>query len=209
MTEPLQLLLRNSLGEMNLPLTKQVEDQIFIYLQLLSKWNQAYNLTSVRDPKEMVIRHILDSLSIAAYLQGDFILDVGSGAGFPGIPLALFYPKKEFVLLDSNGKKSRFLIQAVQTLKLPNVRVEQERVEAFTSQKHFTTIVTRAFSTLAKFVVLSQHLCASDGCYLAMKGEYPEAELAELSADFSPIVYDLQIPGLDAKRHLVKINYKK
>jgi len=181
------------------------QEQLIHYLQLLIQWNQAYNLTSVRDPQEMITRHILDSLSISPYLQGQRILDVGTGAGLPGIPLALTQPQREFVLNDSNGKKTRFLTQVVLTLKIPNVTISQARVEQLPSTPCFDSIVSRAFSSIAEFVNLTQHLCCENGCWLAMKGENPTKEIAELDDQFSTIVYDLTVKGLDAKRHLVSI----
>lgn len=176
-----------------------------IYLELLEKWNKVYNLTSVRDLGEMLKKHILDSLSIESYLQGDRILDVGTGAGLPGIPLALAQPQRQFVLLDSNGKKTTFLTHVVQTLRLKNVVIVCERVEKFKPDACFDTIVTRAFSSLRQFVDLTQHLIGTNGQWLAMKGEYPQQEIQELGSEYSTIVYDLQVAGLDAKRHLVTI----
>lgn len=175
------------------------------YISLLERWNQTYNLTSVRDPEEMITRHILDSLALRPYLQGKTILDVGTGAGLPGIPLALTEPDREFYLLDSNGKKTRFVTQATVNLKLSNVKVIQSRVEKFKPELCFDTIISRAFSSIAEFLRLTQHLRCPGGCWLAMKGEYPTAELAEISKEFSAEVHDLKISGLEAKRHVVRI----
>lgn len=178
-------------------------ETIVAYLQLLHKWNKAYNLTAVRDPQEMVTRHILDSLSIASYLKGTRILDVGSGAGLPGIPLAITHPQLEFSLIDSNNKKIAFLNHLVLNLKIMNVKVIHARVEDYKPHHCFDSIVTRAFSSLANFTAVTQHLLCPDGCWLAMKGEYPEQEIGELDGEFSSMVYDLLVPGLDAARHLV------
>lgn len=185
-------------------LSKEMQEQITTYLLLLAKWNKAYNLTSVRDPKEMITRHILDSLVITPYVHGDFILDVGSGAGLPGIPLAITQPERKFVLLDSNGKKTRFLIHVISILKLANVSVVQARVEEFMTPHCFTTIVARAFSSLNEFLQKTQHLCCDDGLFLAMKGNYPIAELAEIDNQFMiEKIQPLDVSGLNAERHLV------
>lgn len=198
-------LLTEKLAAANYSFSNSIIHKLVEYISLLDRWNQTYNLTSVRNPENMITRHILDSLAIKPYLQGKFILDVGTGAGLPGIPLALTNPDCEFYLLDSNGKKIRFVTQAISTLQLTNVQVIQSRVENFTPEICFDTIVSRAFSSIAEFLKLTQHLCCKDGCWLAMKGEYPSAELAELSKEYLVNVYDLKIPGLDAKRHIVKI----
>lgn len=179
------------------------------YLALLAQWNNAYNLTSVRDPQEMITRHILDSLAIRPYLSGKNILDVGTGAGLPGIPLALTEPDREFCLLDSNGKKTRFITQAVLTLQIPNVKIIQSRVEKFFPTNCFDSIVSRAFSSIADFIKLTKHLCCPEGYWLAMKGDYPNQELAEIREELATMVYDLQVQGLDAKRHLVVIQNKR
>ena len=176
------------------------------YLDLIEKWNKTYNLTAIRDPKEMFSKHLLDSLAIAPYVKGNNILDVGSGAGLPGIPLALYYPHKQFVLLDSNGKKTRFLQHVKQKLALKNIEVIQARVEKFTSQSCFTSITARAFSSIPKLLEICQHLCCDNGQFLLMKGNYPQEELhGIIDAIFSVEVIPLQIPGLSAKRHLVQI----
>lgn len=180
---------------------------IFVeYLKLLTKWNRACNLTAVREPHEMVTRHVLDSLSIAPLLEGPYTLDVGSGAGFPGIPLAVTNPHLEFVLLDSCDKKTRFLLHVVQMLNIKNVQVVNARVESFRSSRQFDNIVSRAFASLAKMLERTKHLCKSDGQFLAMKGAYPVAELAEVTDEFIiGEVRNLQVPGLNEQRHLVCI----
>ena len=181
-----------------------MKQQITEYLALLNKWNAAYNLTAVRDPAEMFAKHVLDSLAIGPFLQGKNIVDVGSGAGLPGIPLALTYPELQFTLLDSNGKKTRFLTHVVHTLNIPNVQVVQARVEQFKPTHCFDTIVARAFSSLADFLQKTKHLCCADGRFLAMKGQYPAAELAAISSEFKVLAsHELSITGLDATRHLI------
>ena len=176
------------------------------YLALLERWNRAYNLTAVRDPAAMVVRHLLDSLSILPWLIGPRILDVGSGAGLPGIPLAIVRPQHDFFLLDSNGKRTRFLIQVVAELQLKNVHVVRGRVEDYQPEALFDSIVSRAFATLADMVVDAGKLCAPTGRLLAMKGVFPDDELARLPPDYAVVgVHRLQVPSLDAERHLVHL----
>lgn len=176
------------------------------YLTLLERWNRAYNLTAVRDPEAMVVRHLLDSLSILPWIEGLRVLDVGSGAGLPGIPLAIARPGFEFYLLDSNGKRTRFLIQVAAELQLKNVKIVRSRVEDYQPEALFNTVVSRAFATLAEMVTDAGRLCAPDGRLLAMKGVFPDDELARLPPDYSVMgVYPLQVPSLDAERHLVHL----
>lgn len=176
------------------------------FLDLLEKWNNTYNLTAVREPEQMIARHLLDSLSVAPYLRGGRALDIGTGAGLPGIPLALLMPQIQFTLLDSNAKKTRFLIEAVAQLGLNNVAVVAERVEKYRPPARFDSLISRAFSSVADMVAAAEHLRADDGVFLAMKGVYPDEELAALPSDYRVSdVVALQVPGLDAARHLVVI----
>jgi 16S rRNA (guanine527-N7)-methyltransferase len=176
------------------------------YLTLLERWNRAYNLTAVRDPEAMVVRHVLDSLSILPWIEGSRVLDVGSGAGLPGIPLAIARPGFEFCLLDSNGKRTRFLIQVAAELQLKNVKIVRSRVEEYQPEVLFNTVVSRAFATLAEMAAAAGRLCACDGRLLAMKGVFPDDELARLPPAYSVMgVYPLQVPSLDAERHLVHL----
>ena len=176
------------------------------YLTLLERWNRAYNLTAVRDLDAMVIRHLLDSLSILPWLQGTRVLDVGSGAGLPGIPLAIAQPDCEFCLLDSNGKRTRFLMQVVAELQLINVSVVRSRVEDYPSVTLFDCVVSRAFATLADMVAGAGRLCAPNGRLLAMKGVFPDDELAHLPPGYTVVgVYPLHVPHLEAERHLVHL----
>lgn len=193
------------LEELQLALSSQVQAQLLAYLELLAKWNTAYNLTAVRDPDQMVTRHLLDSLAINPLLQGTRVADIGSGAGLPGIPLALANPDRHFVLLDSNGKKTRFMIQALATVGLRNAEVVQTRAEDYRPAEPFATVVSRAFASLADFLRLTAHLCAPDGRWLAMKGEVPEPELQALPAGLTATVRPLHVPGLDARRCVVEI----
>ncbi len=176
------------------------------YLALLERWNRAYNLTAVREPEAMVIRHLLDSLSIQPWLEGPRVLDVGSGAGLPGIPLAIVRPDDAFCLLDSNGKRTRFLTQATAELQLTNVSVVRSRVEDYRPATPFNSVVSRAFATLADLVADAGRLCAPTGRLLAMKGVFPDDELARLPPAYRVVgVYPLQVPHLDAERHLVHL----
>ncbi len=170
--------LNNGLNQMGLELSQPQQRKLLDYLALLMKWNKAYNLTAIRDPQEMVSRQLLDSLSILPLVRGKQILDVGTGAGLPGIPLAVCMPDASFTLLDSNGKKTRFVQQAKMELGLDNVEIYQGRVESFEATNSFDTITTRAFAALPKIVELAQALLAEDGILLAMKGAIPTEEMA-------------------------------
>ena len=198
--------LNAGLKELGLELPEPTRDSLIAYVELLAKWSKAYNLTAVRDPVQMVSKHLLDSLAVIPYLQGKEVIDIGCGAGIPGIPLSLCFPDKRFTLLDSNGKKTRFCTQAVAELGLKNVTVVQARAEEFQSDIQFETIITRAFASLADMLAGSRHLLAPGGEFLAMKGIYPEEELAELPPGFTVVeVLPLQVPGVEGARHLVRI----
>lgn len=200
----LENLLKQQLQAAGYSIDTKVQQQLLSYLLLLDKWNKAYNLTSIRDPVEMIAKHILDSLTIGPFLHGKKIADVGSGAGLPGIPLALTYPELQFTLLDSNGKKTRFLTQVVTMLAISNVQVIQTRVEEFKPAHCFDSIVARAFSSLADFLAKTRHFCCTGGQFLAMKGNYPATELAAISPEFKMLaVHELNVVGVDASRHLV------
>lgn len=174
------------------------------YLELLAEWNVAYNLTAVRDPAAMVARHVLDSLVVVPYLGGERVLDVGTGAGLPGIPLAIACPQRRFTLLDSNGKKTRFVTHAALTLGLANVEVVKSRVEDYRPPAPFDTVISRAFAALADFAAAAGRHLAPGGRLLAMKGAWPQDEMAALPADWRvSAVHPLAVPGLDAQRHLV------
>jgi len=175
------------------------------FIDELVKWNKAYNLTAIREPELMLTHHILDSLSILPFIHGKRCLDVGTGAGLPGLILALARPDTHWVLLDSKIKKIRFLHHIMREFGLKNVGIAHSRVESYQADQSFTTIVTRAFSSLAKFCEMTTHLKGIDCHLLAMKGEYPVPELAEV-ASLSVQVQKLAVPGLNAERHLVIIS---
>jgi 16S rRNA (guanine527-N7)-methyltransferase len=194
------------LRDLGLETTPPVRQRLLDYLTLLEKWNQAYNLTAVRERSQMIVRHVLDSLAVVPYIKGPRIVDVGSGAGVPGIPLALVLPQCHVVLLDSSRKKTRFLIQAVAELRLDNVAVECRRAEDYRPVDGFDTVITRAFAALAEMVAAAGHLCRPDGRLLAMKGRYPAEEFAGIPAPYRvAAVEPLQVPGLDAERYLVRL----
>lgn len=184
------------------------QGQMLELIALLERWGRAYNLTAVRDPLRMVSHHLLDSLALAPFIQGARLLDVGTGAGFPGLPLAILTPERHFVLLDSNGKKVRFVRQAVMELGLDHVEVVQARIESYTSREKFATIVTRAFASLPKILQMAQPLLARPGVLLAPKGRLAEVE-AEL--DGLPLrqgelrLQRLPVPLLEGERVLVEI----
>ncbi len=186
----------------------EVRERLLDYVRLLAKWNRVYNLTAVREPLEMVPRHLLDSLVVMPHLQAlhakKRVLDVGTGGGLPGIPLALMLPQVYFVLLDSNSKKTRFVQQAVVELGLRNVEVIHARAEAYRPDVPFDVVISRAFSSLQDMAAKTGACCGNEGVLLAMKGAYPEQELGELPVDF--VLRDsrrLQVPGLDEERHLI------
>ncbi|HET7921813.1 MAG TPA: 16S rRNA (guanine(527)-N(7))-methyltransferase RsmG [Gammaproteobacteria bacterium] len=194
------------LDALHLALPSATQASLLDYVALLTKWNAAFNLTAVREPAQMISRHLLDSLAIVPLLHGAGVLDVGSGAGLPGIPLALACPERRFVLLDSNGKKTRFMVQAVAELGLDNVDVVQARAEDYRAAGPFATVVSRAFAALADFLRLTAQLGDADTRWLAMKGEPPEQELAAVPAGFRvAAVHPLAVPGLDARRCAVEI----
>ncbi|MFU8797261.1 MAG: 16S rRNA (guanine(527)-N(7))-methyltransferase RsmG [Gammaproteobacteria bacterium] len=196
--------LAHGLDALQLPLSEVTQTALITYVELLNKWNKAYNLTAIRNPIDMIPLHLLDSLAIGPYLQGDRLIDIGTGPGLPGIPLALAYPAKHFFLLDSNGKKTRFLTQAQLTLGLKNITIVQDRAENFTITPLFDCVISRAFASLTDMLKMTYHLCSSTGRFLAMKGQYPESEINHLPPGFSlEHVYTLTVPLVEAQRHLV------
>lgn len=190
---------------LGLNLTGEQISQLLTYVQLLDKWNKVYNLTSVRDPQEMIGRHILDSLAVLPYLSGDSLLDVGTGAGLPGIPVAIANPAMAVTLLDSNSKKTRFLQQVKAEFNLSNITVVHARVEHADLPK-FATVTARAFSTIDVIIDLAGRHCDDAGSLILMKGVYPEQELAGNIEGFSlKDVVSLDVPNCDGKRHLVRL----
>lgn len=203
---PLDIMLHLGLETMGITLSHETQAKLLDFIALLEKWNRAFNLTAVREPRQMLTHHILDSLAILPFVKGPRVLDIGSGAGLPGIPLALARPDLEFTLLDANAKKTRFLIQAAGTLGLNNIEVVQARVEKYRPERKFDTLIARAFAGIAEILAASAHLGNPHSEFLAMKGVFPQSELDLISPDFTvTAVHKLDVPGLNAERHLVRI----
>ncbi|AUH71461.1 glucose inhibited division protein B GidB [Legionella sainthelensi] len=182
---------------------KAISASLSDYLFLLNKWNSTYNLTAIRDVEVMVGKHILDSLAILPWLKGNRIIDVGTGAGLPGIPLALAQPEINFVLLDSNGKKTRFLNEVKRQLNLKNLEIVQNRVENYHPTKGFDTVLSRAFSSLGQMIQWTHHLIADKGIWLAMKGRFPDLELNDIKQNCT--VKSYSVAGVDGERCCVII----
>ncbi|MBD8709646.1 MULTISPECIES: 16S rRNA (guanine(527)-N(7))-methyltransferase RsmG [unclassified Pseudomonas] len=190
--------------ELGVELSESQHRQLLAYLALLIKWNKAYNLTAVRDPDEMVSRHLLDSLSVVRFIEGERQLDVGSGGGMPGIPMAILFPEMKVTVLDSNGKKTRFLTQVKLELALTNLEVIHSRAEAFQPELPFNGIISRAFSSLEDFTQWTRHMGDGETRWLAMKGLHPVDELVALPADFHlESAQALAVPGCQGQRHLL------
>lgn len=187
-----------------LSITDQQKAQLVKLILLLNKWNKAYNLTSVRDPMDMLVKHILDSLVVSPYLSGERFIDVGTGPGLPGLPLAIINPHKQFVLLDSLGKRISFIRHAVRELGLHNVETVLSRVEEYRPEQLFDGVLSRAFASLKDMTDWCQHLPNQDGYFYALKGLYHQEEVEELGEKFTiQQVIQLQVPTLVGKRHLV------
>jgi 16S rRNA (guanine527-N7)-methyltransferase len=196
-------------SKIGIAVSSEQNEKLIQYLELLIKWNKAYNLTAIRDPEEMFIKHIVDSLSIAPFIKGESILDVGTGPGLPGIPMAIMFPSKHFSLLDSNGKKTRFLIQAKMSLALANIEVFNVRVENLANDKLFDQIMSRAFTALDNMVLLCKHLLSSNGEFLAMKGLIPKDEMAMVDTNYEiASITPLTVPGCLDQRHLLIVKKK-
>jgi len=193
-------------AQLSVELSAEQQDQLLEYLALFARWNAAYNLSAIRDPGQMLERHIIDSLSVVNLCGRDTdpLIDVGSGGGLPGVPLAIVHPARPVTLLDSNGKKTRFLFQVASALPLPNVQVVNERVEAFEPAQRYAAVVSRAFASIADMVSGSEHLLAPGGRFYAMKGKLLEDELSALPKGIKvERVHPLAVPGCDADRHLI------
>jgi len=200
------VLLDQGLAELSLDFSISQRERLLTYLELIEKWNRVYNLTAIRDRTLMVSQHLLDSLAVLPHLDGQTLLDVGSGAGVPGIPIAIAAPERAVTLLDSNHKKAAFLQQALTELGLANVTVRRERVEAWRPEHRFDVIISRAFAELAEFVLAAAHLLARGGVLAAMKGLYPHEEIARLPNGFRVrAAHTLAVPGLAAARHLILV----
>ena len=198
--------LADGIKQLNLNIDEEKQQLLLIYLEQLAKWNKAYNLSGIKQPERMLSLHLLDSLSVLPFINEESVLDVGTGAGLPGIPIAICKPNNDISLLDSNGKKTRFLFQAITQLKLKNVVVINNRVENYQSTESVDIVISRAYSSLAQFITHTRHLLGEKSKLLAMKGHYPQAELDELPEDFKLLeVHELHIPGEAGARHLLEI----
>ncbi|WP_334030650.1 16S rRNA (guanine(527)-N(7))-methyltransferase RsmG [Alteromonas sp. P256] len=202
--QDLHCILASGLEALSLDLTDKQQQQLVEFVLLIDKWNKAYNLTSVRCPKQMMVKHILDSLAIVPHLTGENIIDVGTGPGLPGMPLAIAFPDKTFTLLDSLGKRVRFMTQCVHTLKLTNVTPVNSRVENHVGDKPYDIVLSRAFASLKDMLHWCEHLVDSDGQFLALKGQFPQSEIDEVSDHFQVVnTENITVPNLDGERHLV------
>ncbi|MGY3685519.1 16S rRNA (guanine(527)-N(7))-methyltransferase RsmG [Vibrio coralliilyticus] len=199
------------IAQTTLEVSDNQRDQLVGYVEMLNKWNKAYNLTSVRDPSDMLVKHILDSIVVSSHLQGQRFIDVGTGPGLPGIPLSIMNPDKEFYLLDSLGKRIRFIKQVLHELKIENVTPIQSRVEEFQPQDKFDGVLSRAFASMVDMVEWCHHLPkAQTGCFMALKGQLPQDEIDQLP-DWCSVtdIKALQVPELEGKRHLVILSRKE
>ena len=204
MTSEAQLF--RGLDALGVELARVQIEKLLAYVALLAKWNKVHNLTAVREESRMVSHHVLDSLAVLPHIAAEQMLDVGSGGGLPGIPLAIARGEMRVTLLDSNKKKSTFLKQAAIELELVNVRVVSSRVEEFEYPPGFDVVISRAFSDLGEFVLAARHLVTAGGLLAAMKGVYPHEELTHLPAGFSlKRSIPLEVPGVNAKRHLLLV----
>ena len=202
--EPERLLLATQ--TLGLSVSPDQIEQLVAYVDLLEKWNRAYNLTAIRDRREIVDRHLIESLSIAPFLSGDSRVDVGTGAGLPGIPLAIIEPSVHYVLLDSNGKKTRFLSEVKRALALSNINVETTRVESWRPGLHFDAVVTRAFADLGTTLERVDHLMGPQGMLFAMKTESASKEVAEMPPNTEHVAsWDISVPGRDWPFQLLAI----
>ena len=204
----LQARLEQGIAALGLVLPADAVERLLEYQALLGRWNATYNLTAVRDPAEMVTRHLLDSLAILPHVQGESLADLGTGPGLPGIVLAIAAPARQILLVDSNGKKVRFLREAIRALQLGGVRAVQSRVEEV--EGTFDCITARAFASLADMLGWGGHLLAPGGTWLAMKGKAPDEELPGVPPGFAVrAIHPLAVPGLDAERSLVVLGHAR
>ena len=210
MTESIREELYRGISSRSLNCSEEQLVSLLAYIDLLKKWNSAYNLLGANEIPDLVSRHILDSLSINPHIEGNLIADIGAGAGLPGIPLAILNPDKHFVLIDSNGKKTRFMFQAKIQLGLDNITIENCRIEHYQSKQQIDMVMCRAFSTLAAALAMLQPIF-SDSCrLLAMKGHYPLDEIAQLPEGFKLTKsIKLEVPGRESQRHLIEVMRSK
>ena len=206
-------------AKLGVELAQPQSNTLLRFLALLDKWNKAFNLSAVRDPRDMLSRHLLDSLSLLPLLrecrgnttdQAFTVLDVGTGPGLPGIPLAICMPDTQFVLLDSNGKKTRFVFQACVELGLKNVQVENARIENYQSDRQVDIVVSRAFASLSDFVLGCDAVATDDTRLIAMKGQYPADEIAAVPAHWQVLrTHEIRVPGSEGERHFIELTRRK
>ncbi|MBF6058798.1 MULTISPECIES: 16S rRNA (guanine(527)-N(7))-methyltransferase RsmG [Thiomicrorhabdus] len=202
----LKVQLENGLQALNLELGGQQVDRLIGYLNLLSKWNKVYNLTAIRDPQEMLVKHLFDSLAVVPYIEQERLIDVGTGGGLPGIPLAICFPERQIDLLDSNHKKTRFLIQVKAELGLKSTQVFHSRVEEYRPEELYQAVISRAFASIDDMLFWTRHLLADKGVWWAMKAQKETDETLSLPADVTVSeIIELQVPQLDADRRLIKL----
>ncbi len=194
------------LKQLALSIDEDTQAKLLAFMALILKWNKVYNLTAITVAEDMLKKHILDSLAVLPYLNTGRIIDVGTGAGLPGIPLALCRPQQPFFLLDSSEKRQRFLMQVITELKIDNVTLINERVEQYQPDQGYDVVLTRAFSSVTEMLEKCRHLCCTDGEFLAMKGKCPEEELQTLPEGIIlREIIELQVPGLQSERHLISM----
>lgn len=198
-------LLREGVTQLDLPLSQTTLDKMLLYVDYLAHWNQTYNLTAIKDKRDMIVKHVLDSLSLYPFMHGTRCIDVGTGPGLPGFMLALALPEIEFVLLDSQIKKTQFIRRVLREIPLDNVAVCHQRVEDHKPAILYDIIVSRAFTSLPDMIRCTAHLHAPEGCYLAMKGIWPQEEIAAIEKNHSVEVKALTVPFLQGERHVVII----
>ena len=210
MTDLIREELQCGISSLSLNCNEEMLCSLLAYIDLLKKWNSAYNLLGSNESDSLVSRHILDSLCVDAYLEGNLIADIGAGAGLPGIPLAILNPGKNFVLIDSNGKKTRFMFQAKTQLGLDNIVIENCRIEHYESIQQIDMVIFRAFSTLEDALNMLQPIFSDECKLLAMKGHYPEDEIARLPDGFElSKSIKLDVPGSESQRHLIEVMRKR
>ncbi|QYJ86193.1 16S rRNA (guanine(527)-N(7))-methyltransferase RsmG [Shewanella mesophila] len=194
------------LADINMTATPEQKQKLLDFVAMLAKWNKAYNLTSVRDPEQMLIRHIMDSLAASKHLVGERFIDVGTGPGLPGIPLAIMNPDKTFVLLDSLGKRIRFQKQVQFELGINNISSVESRVEAYQPEEKFDGVLSRAFASIEDMLHWCQHLPKDNGCFYALKGQLGDDEMAQIPEGYSVTdVFELKVPRLEEQRHLLRV----
>ncbi|MBF7074645.1 16S rRNA (guanine(527)-N(7))-methyltransferase RsmG [Glaciecola sp. MH2013] len=191
---------------LNFDITDDQQDKLIRYVLMINKWNKAYNLTSVRDPEEMLVKHIFDSIVVSPYLEGQYFADVGTGPGLPGIPLAIMNPDKDFLLVDSLGKRIRFIKQSLYELQIDNVKAVQSRVEELELDKALDGVLSRAFASLKDMLFWCQNLTDAQGQFLALKGQLNQLELDEIPTGFKVVnSINLSVPTLQGERHLLVV----